>query len=94
MEKRCHSRMMLGQFWLSVRTSFDAVTKPPPRLTSAAPGTGEATRPAKPSQMFDTLLLGPMLGAEHQSGRSAAKRVFWSLTAVASLFAIVFIATR
>ena len=28
MEKRCHSRMMLGQFWLSVRTSFVAVTKP------------------------------------------------------------------
>src|ERR1700757_2176347 len=29
MEKRCHSRMMLGQFWLSMRTSFVAVTKPP-----------------------------------------------------------------
>jgi hypothetical protein len=28
MEKRCHSRMMLGQFWLSMRTSFVAVTKP------------------------------------------------------------------
>jgi hypothetical protein len=28
MEKRCHSRMMLGQFWLSVLTSFVAVTKP------------------------------------------------------------------
>ena len=28
MEKRCYSRMMLGQFWLSVRTSFVAVTKP------------------------------------------------------------------
>ena len=28
MEKRCHSRMMLGQFWLSARTSFVAVTKP------------------------------------------------------------------
>jgi hypothetical protein len=27
MEKRCYSRMMLGQFWLSVRTSFVAVTK-------------------------------------------------------------------
>src|SRR6516162_2929167 len=31
----------------------------PPRLTSAAPGTGEPARPAKPGQMFDTLLLGP-----------------------------------
>jgi putative transposase len=28
MEKRCHSRMRLGQFWLSMRTSFVAVTKP------------------------------------------------------------------
>jgi hypothetical protein len=28
MEKHCHSRMMLGQFWLSMRTSFVAVTKP------------------------------------------------------------------
>ena len=28
MEKRCHSRMMLGQFWPSMRTSFVAVTKP------------------------------------------------------------------
>jgi hypothetical protein len=28
MEKRCHSRMMLGQFWLSMRTSVVAVTKP------------------------------------------------------------------
>ena len=28
MEKRCHSRMMLGQFWLSMRISFVAVTKP------------------------------------------------------------------
>src|ERR1700730_3126628 len=33
----------------------------PPRLTSAAPGTGESSRPAKPGQMFDTLLLGPKL---------------------------------
>ena len=29
MEKRCYSRVTLGQFWLSVRTSFVAVTKPP-----------------------------------------------------------------
>jgi class 3 adenylate cyclase len=29
MEKRCHSGMRLGQFWLSMRTSFVAVTKPP-----------------------------------------------------------------
>src|SRR6516164_1244710 len=28
MEKSCHSRMMLGQFWLSMRTSVVAVTKP------------------------------------------------------------------
>jgi len=28
MEKRRHSRMMLGQFWLSMHISFVAVTKP------------------------------------------------------------------
>ena len=32
MEKRCHSRMMLGQFWLLMRTSFVAVTKPSGRM--------------------------------------------------------------
>ena len=36
MEKRCHSRMMLGQSWLSVRTSFVAVTKPPMRFLAHA----------------------------------------------------------
>jgi hypothetical protein len=34
MEKRCHSRMMLGQFWLSMRTSFVAVTKPAGHFTA------------------------------------------------------------
>jgi hypothetical protein len=31
-----------------------------------------------------------MLGAEHQSGRSAAKQVFWSLTAIASLLGLAY----
>src|SRR5215472_7207571 len=30
----------------------------PPRLTSAAPGTGKSAGPAEPGQMFDALLLG------------------------------------
>ena len=33
----------------------------PPRLASAAPGTGKSAGPAKPRQVFDTLLLGPKL---------------------------------
>ena len=33
----------------------------PPRLTSAAPGTGKSAGPAKPCQVFDTPLLGPKL---------------------------------
>jgi hypothetical protein len=33
----------------------------PPRLTSAAPGTGKSTGPAEPGQVFDALLLGPKL---------------------------------
>ena len=37
MEKRCHSRMMLGQFWLSVRTSCVAVTKPRRRIERRNP---------------------------------------------------------
>jgi len=37
MEKRCHSRMMLGQFWLSMRTSVVAVTKPTDPFATAKP---------------------------------------------------------
>jgi hypothetical protein len=33
----------------------------PPRLKFAAPGTGKSAGPAKPRQVFDTLLLGPKL---------------------------------
>ena len=64
MEKRCHSRMMLGQFWLSMRTSFVAVTKP-------------ARRVARLLQLFDRVFDG--LAADQQGrthlGSHRARRV-------------------
>src|SRR6516162_10167740 len=48
MEKRCYRRMMLGQFWLSVRTSFVAVTKPQLGYGIEPSGRSLATQPWHP----------------------------------------------